>query len=211
MGTENNNIFATLNSVDVSEKIKEKKDLKYLSWASAWAEIKKRYPDATYKVYQQVDENGNKRYWHDDGKTGWVEVGVTINGLEHIMTLAIMDFRNNAIPADQITSVDANKSMMRCLVKACAMHGLALYIYEGEDLPENTSKVLELQDDVTELAKKKSALSDKAKEKAIELCKTAEKASNPDMEDEFITGKISNISDTDVLEKLKKQLLAVRK
>ena len=208
---ENKNVFATLNAVDVSEKIKEKKDLKYLSWASAWAEVKKRYPDATYKVYKQTDESGNSRYWHDDGRTGWVEVGVTINGLEHIMTLAIMDFRNNAIPADNITSVDANKSMMRCLVKACAMHGLALYIYEGEDLPENTSKIIDLQDEVAELAKKKSALSEKAKGKAIELCKAAEKSVNPDMEDEFITGKISNINDTDVLEKLKKQLLAVRK
>lgn len=208
---ENKNVFATLNAVDVSEKIKEKKDLKYLSWASAWAEVKKRYPDATYKVYKQKDESGNSRYWHDDGKTGWVEVGVTINGLEHIMTLAIMDFRNNAIPADNITSVDANKSMMRCLVKACAMHGLALYIYEGEDLPENTSKIIDLQDEVAELAKKKSALSEKAKGKAIELCKAAEKSVNPDMEDEFITGKISNINDADVLEKLKKQLLAVRK
>lgn len=208
---ENKNVFATLNAVDVSEKIKEKKDLKYLSWASAWAEVKKRYPDATYRVYKQTDESGNSRYWHDDGKTGWVEVGVTINGLEHIMTLAIMDFRNNAIPADNITSVDANKSMMRCLVKACAMHGLALYIYEGEDLPENTSKIIDLQDEVAELAKKKSALSEKAKGKAIELCKAAEKSVNPDMEDEFITGKISNINDADVLEKLKKQLLAVRK
>lgn len=208
---ENKNVFATLNAVDVSEKIKEKKDLKYLSWASAWAEVKKRYPDATYKVYKQTDESGNSRYWHDDGRTGWVEVGVTINGLEHIMTLAIMDFRNNAIPADNITSVDANKSMMRCLVKACAMHGLALYIYEGEDLPENTSKIIDLQDEVAELAKKKSALSEKAKVKAIELCKVAEKSVNPDMEDEFITGKISNINDADVLEKLKKQLLAVRK
>ena len=208
---ENKNVFTTLNAVDVSEKIKEKKDLKYLSWASAWAEVKKRYPDATYKVYKQKDESGNSRYWHDDGRTGWVEVGVTINGLEHIMTLAIMDFRNNAIPADNITSVDANKSMMRCLVKACAMHGLALYIYEGEDLPENTSKIIDLQDEVAELAKKKSALSEKAKGKAIELCKAAEKSVNPDMEDEFITGKISNINDADVLEKLKKQLLAVRK
>ena len=208
---ESKNVFATLNAVDVSEKIKEKKDLKYLSWASAWAEVKKRYPDATYKVYKQTDESGNSRYWHDDGRTGWVEVGVTINGLEHVMTLAIMDFRNNAIPADSITSVDANKSMMRCLVKACAMHGLALYIYEGEDLPENASKIIDLQDEVADLAKKKSALSEKAKGKAIELCKAAEKSANPDMEDEFITGKISNINDADVLEKLKKQLLAVRK
>lgn len=205
------NVFETLHNIDVSEKIKEKNGLKYLSWASAWAEVKKVYPGATYKVYPQIDDKGNTRFWHDDGKTGWVEVGVTIEGVEHISTLAIMDFKNKSIPADQITSVDANKSMQRCFTKACAMHGLGLFIYQGEDMPENVSKVIDLQEEVTELAKKKVALSDKAKSKAIDLCKAAEKEANPDLDDELITGKISNIEDADILEKLKKQLLAVRK
>ena len=209
---ENKNVFATLNAVDVSEKIKEKNGLKFLPWASAWAEVKKIYPEATYKVYPQIiDANGNTRFWHDDGKTGWVEVGVTINGIEQIMQLAIMDFKNKSMPADQITSVDANKSMQRCFTKACAMHGLGLFIYQGEDMPENVSKVIDLQEEVTELAKKKSAISDKAKAKAIDLCKAAEKEANPDLDDELITGKIANIEEADVLEKLKKQLLAVRK
>jgi hypothetical protein len=205
------NVFETLHNIDVSEKIKEKNGLKYLSWASAWAEVKKVYPGATYKVYPQIDNNGNTRFWHDDGKTGWVEVGVTIEGVEHISTLAIMDFKNKSIPADQITSVDANKSMQRCFTKACAMHGLGLFIYQGEDMPENVSKVIDLQEEITELAKKKSALSEKAKSKAIDLCKAAEKEANPDLDDELITGKIANIEDADILEKLKKQLLAVRK
>lgn len=211
MDANKKNVFETLSKIDLSDKFKEKNGLKYLAWASAWAEVKKAYPDATFKVYPQVDENGNTRYWHDDGRTGWVEVGVTIEGLEIVETLAIMDFKNKSIPADQITSVDANKSMKRCLVKACAMHGLSLHLFEGEELPELVSRVIDLQDEVAELAKKKSALSEKAKGKAIELCKAAEKSVNPDMEDEFITGKISNINDADVLEKLKKQLLAVRK
>ena len=101
--------------------------------------------------------------------------------------------------------------MKRCLVKSCALHGLGLYIYESEDLPENISILIDLQDEVTELARKKSNLSDKTKEKAILLCKEAEKEDNPSLDDEFITGKITNITDIEILEKLKKKLLAIRK
>ena len=210
--SEIKDIFNTLNDVDVSNKIKEKGGLSYLSWSSAWSEVKKKYPNATYKINPQIiDDGGNTRFWHDDGKSGWVEVSVTIGDITHTEVLAIMDFKNKSIPADQITSVDANKSMKRCLVKACAMHGLGLYIYEGEDLPEEISKLIELQEEITELAKKKSSLSDKAKARSIELCKEAEKEANPDIEDELITGKVLNINDTAILESLKKKLLAVRK
>ncbi len=210
--SENKSVFDILNAVDVSTKIKTKNGLSYLSWASAWAEVKKKYPDATYKIYPQViDDGGNTRYWHDDGRTGWVEVGVTVNGQEIIETLAIMDFKNKSIPADQITSVDANKSLKRCLVKACALHGLGLYIYEGEDLPEETSKTIELKEKIKELAAKKVALSDKAKAKVAELCKAAEKQANPNLDDDLITGNYNNIEDVDILTNLEKQLLAVRK
>lgn len=206
------NIFFILNNVDVSNKIKEKGGLSYLSWSSAWSEVKKKYPDATYEIKPQVmDEGGNTRFWHDDGKTGWVEVSVTIGGITHTEVLAIMDFKNKSIPAADITSVDANKSMKRCLVKACAMHGLGLYIYEGEDLPEDISKSIELKESIAELAKKKVAFSDKAKEKVAELCKAAEKEANPNMDDELITGNYKNIDDVEILTKLEKQLLAIRK
>ena len=122
-----------------------------------------------------------------------------------------MDFRNKPIPAEQITSVDANKSLKRCLVKACALHGLGLYIYRGEDLPEEMSKLLELQEEVAELARKRSALSDKAKEVAIKLCVSAEKEANPQLDESLITGKISNINNIDILEQLKIKLTAVKK
>jgi hypothetical protein len=162
MNTENN-VFNQLNNIDLTNKTKVKNNLKYLSWSSAWSEVKKKYPDATYGIVPQImDEKGNTRFWHDDGKTGWVEVFVTINGLTHTEVLAIMDFKNKSIAADNITSVDANKAMKRCLVKSCALHGLGLYIYESEDLPENVSILIDLQDEVTELARKKSNLSDKA-------------------------------------------------
>jgi len=209
---ENKNIFKTLNDVNVADKIKQKNGLSYVSWASAWAEVKKRYPNATYKIYPQImDELGNTRFWHDDGKTGWVEVGVTIDDLEIVEILAIMDFKNRSIPAENITSVDANKSKQRCLVKACALHGLGLYIYEGEDLPEEASKTVELKAKVKDLVTKKCALSDKAKQKVAELCKAAEKQANPDLGDDLITGNYNNIDDIEVLQNLMKQLLAVKK
>lgn len=209
---ENKNVFDTLNAIDVSTKAKEKNGLTYLSWASAWAEVKKKYPDATYMVYDQtLDDYGNTRFWHDDGKTGWVEVGVTIDGEEIVETLAIMDFKNKSIPADQITSVDANKSVKRCLVKACALHGLGLYIYEGEELPEEASKTAELKEKIKSIVAKKVALSDKAKDKVAELCKAAEKQANPELEDDLITGNYNNIENIDILTHLEKQLLAVRK
>ena len=209
---ENKTVFDLLNSVDVSEKIKDKNGLTYLSWASAWAEVKKKFPDATYDIKPQImDELHNERPWHDDGKTGWVEVGVTINGMEIVEVLAIMNYKNQAISVENITSVDANKAIKRCLVKACALHGLGLYIYEGEDLPEEATKTIELKEKVKALVTKKVALSDKAKEKVAELCKAAEKQVNPDLDDELITGNYNNIEDVAILTNLEKQLMAVRK
>lgn len=212
MNLSENNIFDSLNGVDLTDKVKTKNNLTYLPWSSAWSEVKKRYPDATFRIIPQImDDGGNTRPWHDDGRTGWVEVGVTINGNEIIETLAIMNFKNQSIAAADITSVDANKSIKRCLVKACAMHGLGLYIYEGEELPEEVSKTLDLQKEVKELVTKKCALSDKAKAKVADLCKAAEKQAFPDLDDDVITGNPKNIDDVDILTNLKKQLMTVRK
>lgn len=126
------NYFVELNNVNVNDKIEKKNGLSYLSWAWAWGEIKKKHPDANYTVYE------NKDGWNyfTDGRTGWVKTGVTVSGIEHIEYLPIMDFRNKSIPADSITSFDVNKAIQRSLTKACARHGLGLYIYAGEDLPE---------------------------------------------------------------------------
>lgn len=204
--------FETLNNINVQDKAKKKNNLTYLPWSSAWAEVKKQYPDATYRIIHQVmDQFGNTRPWHDDGKSGWVEVGTTVNGAEIIETLAIMDFKNAALSADKITSVDANKSIKRCLVKSLAMHGLGLYIYEGEELPEEESRAIELQNEVIALVKKKCDLSDKAKDKVREFCISAEKEDNPHMTDDEITGNPKNIENVELLEKLKRQLLAIRK
>lgn len=126
------NYFTELYGVNVNGHTEKKNNLTYLSWAWAWGEIKKRHPDATYTVY----ENADGWNYHTDGRTCWVKTGVTVNGIEHIEYLPVMDYKNKSIPAENVTSYDVNKSIQRSLTKACARHGLGLYIYAGEDLPE---------------------------------------------------------------------------
>ncbi len=126
------NYFTSLYEINVNAKVEKKNGLSYLSWAWAWAEVKKLYPNAIYTIY----ENKDGWFYHTDGKSGWVKTGVTIEGVEHIEYLPIMDFKNKSIIADSITSFDVNKAIQRSLTKAVARHGLGLYVYAGEDLPE---------------------------------------------------------------------------
>lgn len=129
-----NNYFKVLNAIDCSDKIEKKNGLSYLSWAYAWAEAKKFDPSANYTIY----ENADGWNYFTDGRTCWVKTGVTINGIEHIEYLPVMDFRNKSIPLDSVTSFEVNKAIQRSLTKAVARHGLGLYIYAGEDLPEES-------------------------------------------------------------------------
>lgn len=125
-------VFQTLNEINVNEHTEKKNGLTYLSWAWAWSKVKENFPDAFYTIY----ENKDGLNYHTDGRTCWVKTGVTINGLEHIEYLPVMDYRNASIAADKVTSFDVNKAIQRSLTKAAARHGLGLYIYAGEDLPE---------------------------------------------------------------------------
>jgi hypothetical protein len=147
-------VFQKLNEINVNEHTERKNGLTYLSWAWAWAEVKKLFPTANYKIYET--ENGCI-YWND-GRTAWVKTGVIIEGLEHIEYLPIMDYKNQSIPLEKLTSFDVNKAIQRSLTKAVARHGLGLYIYAGEDLPEGESKTPgEVEDlDATLLAECKS-------------------------------------------------------
>ena len=126
------NYFVELNNINVSDKTEKKNGLTYLSWSYAWGELKKRHPDAFYTIY----ENKDGLFYHTDGKTCYVKTGVTVNGIEHVEYLPVMDFKNKSIPLDSVTSFDVNKAIQRSLTKAVARHGLGLYIYAGEDLPE---------------------------------------------------------------------------
>lgn len=161
-----NSYFEELFTVNVNDKVEKKNGLSYVSWAFAWGELKKHFPKSFYTVY----ENENGWPYFTDGRTCWVKTGVTVvqsevvrdpdgnlygedfGRLEHIEYLPIMDFRNNSIPADKVTSTDVNKAIQRSLTKAIARHGLGLYIYAGEDLPEEDTKKVdeELAKPITE-------------------------------------------------------------
>jgi len=124
--------YELLSKVNVNEHTEKKNGLTYLSWAWAWGELLKAFPDSTYTIY----ENKDGWNYHTDGRTCWVKTGVTVDDKEYIEYLPVMDFKNRSIPADQVTSFDVNKAIQRSLTKAVARHGLGLYIYAGEDLPE---------------------------------------------------------------------------
>lgn len=126
-------IFSTLNAINCNEHTEKKGNLTYLSWAWAWQIVKSHFPEAFYTIYESPDG------WNyfTDGKTCWVKVGVTIQNLEHIEYLPVMDARNQSILLSNVKSTDINKAIQRALTKACARHGLGLYIYAGEDLPDS--------------------------------------------------------------------------
>lgn len=139
------NYFSALNAINVSDKTEKKNGLTYLSWAWAWGELKKRHPFASYEVRRR-DIDG--RIYFDDGRTAWVEVAVTVpvadapgGSVTHAELLPIMDARNRSIPVEALTTMDVNKAIQRALTKAIARHGLGLYIYAGEDLPESVEFV----------------------------------------------------------------------
>lgn len=139
---ENNkkSVFETLNTINVSGKAEKKNGLTYLSWAYAWAEVKKLYPTAQYHVYERDTQQYGPVNYFTDGKTCWVKVGVTIEGMEHVEMLPVMNFKNQSIQLDKVTSCDVNKAIQRAITKAIGRQGLGLYVYAGEDLPESESQ-----------------------------------------------------------------------
>lgn len=140
--------YEKLSAINVNDKVEKKNGLTYLSWAWAWAEVKKACPDATYSVIE--DPNTHKPYFYDENLGYLVMTEVTIEGETLEMWLPVMDGANKSMMAksytyqtrygektvEAATMFDINKTLMRCLVKNLAMFGMGIYIYAGEDLPE---------------------------------------------------------------------------
>lgn len=128
------NYFVQLSKIQCP--IEKKNWLSYVSWADAWAEVKKIHPDANYTIYE---DDAGFPFW--SSKYGLdVKVGVTIGIIEHIVRLPVMDYKNKSM-LDNATTVDINKAIQRAFTKAIAMHGIGLYVYQGEDLPEDDTTV----------------------------------------------------------------------
>lgn len=115
--------------MNVNEHTEKKGNLTYLSWAWAWDLALKADDQATYKV----EMFGDKCYMDING-TCMVFVTVTLFGKPMTCQLPVMDYKNKAIPKPDAFAV--NTAIMRCMTKALSLHGLGLYIYSGEDLPE---------------------------------------------------------------------------
>ena len=149
MKQNTNSVFATLSAINLNDKVEKKKDLTYLSWTYAWAEVKKHYPEAQYEV-KFFD---GYPYIEDDNLGYMVFTTVTIEGQTHMMWLPVMDGANKSMKSEDYTydtrygqktvekasMFDINKTIMRCLVKNLAMFGLGIYIFAGEDLPDGDS------------------------------------------------------------------------
>jgi hypothetical protein len=173
------NLLAT----NVNTHIEKKANLSYLSWAWAWDYALRADPTATYKVetYEEVGQTGARRtvpYMSING-TCMVWVTVTIFGKQMTCQLPVMDHRNKAIPNPDAFQV--NTAIMRCMTKALSLHGLGLYIYSGEDLPEpyekEANKKANIEEDLKIPSRPKDEdldLTPEALENVKELAKTIE-------------------------------------
>ena len=132
---ERKELIAKLLATNVNGHLEKKNGLSYLSWAWAWAEALKADADATYRV-----EMFDGKCFMDINGTAMVFVTVTMFKKPMTCQLPVMDYRNKAIPNPDAFAV--NTAIMRCMTKALALHGLSLYIYAGEDLPEEGRSVV---------------------------------------------------------------------
>jgi len=142
------NYFKKLNTIKCI--VEKKNNLNYVSWADSWAEVKKQFPESNYIIYENSEwfPFWESCFWID------VKVWVTINAIEHIVRLPVMDGANKSMKKEKYTystkywekevqsasSFDINKAIQRAFTKAIAMHWIGLYIYRGEDLPEEPEK-----------------------------------------------------------------------
>lgn len=152
MEQNNKSVFETLNAINVNGMTEKKKQtngttLTYLSWSSAWQVVKEKFPDVEYEIERNPETN--LPYWYDPLTGYMVFTKVSIGNQTHEMWLPVMDATNHAMKSEPYevktryktytvpaaTMTDINKACMRCLVKNLSMFGLALYIYQGEDLP----------------------------------------------------------------------------
>jgi len=128
-------LIAKLLAKNVNDHVEKKNGLSYLSWAWAWAEALKADANATYRV-----EMFDGKCFMDINGTAMVFVTVTMFGKPMTCQLPVMDYRNKAIPKPDAFAV--NTAIMRCMTKALALHGLGMYLYSGEDLPEEGKSVV---------------------------------------------------------------------
>ena len=207
------NFFEQLYDIDVRDRMYQKQGLSYIPWSTAWSEVAKVFPNATYEI-KKFGENSVPYVESELGLM--VFTSVTINDVTREMCLPVMDGANKAMKSveytykvktgektvNAATMFDVNKTVMRCLAKNLAMFGLGLHLWSKEEAPESVIEAENLQKEIMALIAKKCALSDDAKEKVATICKEADTDAN---------GDPRLIEDVEVLKELRKKLLSVRK
>lgn len=160
-------VFDVLSRVDCTAYVETKRaggtELSYLSWAWAWASLKRRFPDASFSVR----EWDGKPFLYEPSLGYLVQTTLTINGQSLTMHLPVMDSANRAMKAtaytyktkmgekvvEAATMMDINKAIQRCLVKNIGLFGLGLNLYAGEDLPMGDKLDIESAQDESALKK----------------------------------------------------------
>lgn len=207
------NFFEKLYDIDVRDRMYQKNGLNYIPWATAWSEVAKVFPDATYEIVKF----GDSQLPYTDSDLGiMVYTRVTINNITREMCLPVMDGSNKAMKTYEYTykvkngertvaaatMFDINKTIMRCLAKNLAMFGLGLHLWTKEEAPETVIECEKLQKECMELINKKATLSENTKKKVGEICKEVLPEEN---------GDPRMCTDNETLETLKKKLMAIRK
>ena len=132
---ENSMSQLDLLKLNVNDHVEKKQNLSYLSWAWAWAEALKADPAATFEVKSFMRDQYTEMPYMDVNGTAMVWVTVTMFGKPMTCFLPVMNHRNQ--PIQNPDSFQVNTAIMRCMTKGLALHGLGLYIYAGEDLPQS--------------------------------------------------------------------------
>ena len=161
--------FSVLNRINVNDHVEKKNNLSYLSWAWAWQILMGLYPMSYTSINRSPE---GLPYW-TDGRTCWVDVSVTIvwdnpdaGKLFETATcertrseiFPIMDYKNNSIPVEKVTSFNVNTALQRAWTKCIARHGLGFYIYQGEDLPQEEAEAKKAETETEEQLQKVSEL-----------------------------------------------------
>jgi hypothetical protein len=149
------NYFTELNAINVNKHVEKKGQFNYLSWAYAVAELLKRHPNATWEI---IEYNGLP--YNETPLGFFVKVAVTVNNVTRSQIHPVLD--NNNRPIVKPTSFQINTSIQRCLVKAISLHGLGLYIYAGEDLPDGAESTTESEEKTKEAEKEADRSGDSA-------------------------------------------------
>ena len=151
-------MFEALSALNLNEFVEKRNDLTYLPWSNAFDVLRSVYPSATYKV---IKNSEGLPYFTDPNTGIMVFTEITIDGITFECFLPVMDYKNQAMKlapytyqvwdsnkksyvdksVDAATMFDINKTIWRCLVKNVAIAtGIGLYIFKGEDVPENSGE-----------------------------------------------------------------------